>query len=181
MTTGGEPFAISIKKEANTSSDRNITFVATPNTHYTKEPLNATSELNPNDPVLQFIVQNFDPVNAMYTAFTHARKEVLHRSLPTSGNSSGEPWNSDSEEAHPNKSLGKTFVENNDVEPIPANPLDTNNTKGKGTQNMEFYHQPFVFNEPNRDTKDLVASSFTNCIREYDMPDGLKVPVNLKA
>ncbi|GJU04938.1 hypothetical protein Tco_1121368 [Tanacetum coccineum] len=131
MTTGGEPFAISIKKEANTSNDRNITFVATPNTHYTKEPLNATSELNPNDPVLQFIVQNFDPVNTMYTAFIHARKEVPHRSLPTSGNPSGEPWNSDSEEAHLSKSLGKTFVENDEVEPIPANTLDANNTKGK--------------------------------------------------
>ncbi|GKA93072.1 hypothetical protein Tco_0815058 [Tanacetum coccineum] len=83
----------------------------------------------------------------MYTAFTHARKEVPHHSLPTSGNRSGEPWNSDSEEAHQSKSLGKTFVENDKVEPIPANTLDANNTKGK----------------------------------EYDMPDGLKVPANLKA
>ncbi|GJV97069.1 reverse transcriptase domain-containing protein [Tanacetum coccineum] len=46
---------------------------------------------------------------------------------------------------------------------------------------MEFYHQPFVFKEPNRDTKNLVASPFTNRIQEYDMPDGLKVPTNLKA
>nr|GEW56958.1 reverse transcriptase domain-containing protein [Tanacetum cinerariifolium] len=137
--------------------------------------------LNPNDPVLQFIVQNFDRVNTVYTAFTHARKEVPHRLLPTSRNPYGEPRNFDSEEAHPSKSLEKTFVENDEVEPIPANPLDANNTKGKGTQNMEFYHQPFVFKGPNRNTKDLVASPFTNRIREYDMPDGLKVPANLKA
>ncbi|GKD15900.1 hypothetical protein Tco_1205058, partial [Tanacetum coccineum] len=176
MTTGGEPFAASIEKEANTSSDPNITFVAEPNTHSTEEPLNVTSELNPNDRVLHFIVQNFDRVNAIYTAFNHTRKEVSHRSLPTGGNPSRESWNSDSKEAHPSKALGKTFVENEDVEPILAN-----NTKGKGTQNMEFYHQPFVFKEPNRDTKDLVASPFTNRIREYDMPDGLKVPTNLKA
>nr|GEU47563.1 Gag protein [Tanacetum cinerariifolium] len=122
------------------------------------------------------LIQNFDRVNAMYTAFNQARKEVPHRSLPTGGNPSGDPWNSDSKEAHPSKALGKTFVENEEVEPILAN-----NTKGKGTQNMKFYHQPFVFKEPNRDTKDLVASPFTNRIREYDMPDGLKVPTNLKA
>ncbi|GKA72557.1 gag protein [Tanacetum coccineum] len=181
MTTGGEPFTASIEKEANTSSDPNITSVAEPNTHSTEEPLNVTSELNPNDYVLQFIVQNFDRVKAMYTAFTHARKEVLHRSLPTGRNPSGEPWNSDSEEAHPSKALGKTFVENDEVEPIPSNPLDANTTKGKGTQNMEFCHQHFVFKEPNRYTKDLVASPFTSRIREYDMPDGLKVPTNLKA
>nr|GEY75108.1 hypothetical protein [Tanacetum cinerariifolium] len=107
-------------------------------------------------------------------------KMYLHRSLPTTRNPSGEPWNSDSEEAHPSKALGKTFVEHDEMEPIRATPLDANNTKGKGTQNVEFYHQPFVFKETNRDTKDLVSSPFTNRIREYDMPDGLKVPANLK-
>nr|GFC45188.1 reverse transcriptase domain-containing protein [Tanacetum cinerariifolium] len=116
----------------------------------------------------------------MYTAFTHARKEVSHYSLPTSGNPSREPWNSDLEESHPSKALGKTYVENDEVEPIPATSLDANNTKGKGTQNVEFYHQTFIFNEPNRDTKDLVASPFTIHIKEYDMLDGLKFPANHK-
>ncbi|GJR11868.1 hypothetical protein Tco_0794520, partial [Tanacetum coccineum] len=96
------------------------------NTHSTEEPLNVTFELNPTDRVLHFIVQNFDRVNAIYTAFNHTRKEVSHRSLPTGGNPSRESWNSDLEEAHPSKALGKTFVENEDVEPILAN-----NTKGK--------------------------------------------------
>ncbi|GJX97851.1 hypothetical protein Tco_0353649 [Tanacetum coccineum] len=123
MTTEGEAFTAPIEKEANTSSD--------PNIHSIEESLNTTSELNPNDPVLQFIVQNFDRVNAMYTAFTHAQKDVPHRSLPTTGNPSGEPRNSDSEEALPGKSLGKTFVEHNEMEPISATPLDANNTKGK--------------------------------------------------
>ncbi|GJS31322.1 gag protein [Tanacetum coccineum] len=68
----------------------------------------------------------------MYTTFTHARKDVPHHSLPTSRNPSGEPWNSDSEEAHPSKALGKIVVENDEVEPILTNPLDANNTKGKG-------------------------------------------------
>ncbi|GJT22927.1 hypothetical protein Tco_0892864 [Tanacetum coccineum] len=80
MTTGGEPFVAPIEKEANTSSDPNITF---------------------------FIVQNLDRVNAMYTAFTHVRKDVSHRSLPTSENPSGEPCNFDSEEAHTSKAMGK--------------------------------------------------------------------------
>ncbi|GKB56185.1 hypothetical protein Tco_0912371 [Tanacetum coccineum] len=180
MTTAGEPFAAPIEKEVNTSSHPNITSVAAPNTHSIEEPLNTTSELNPNDPILQFIVQNFDRINAMYTMFTHARKDVSHRSLPTSGNPSGEPWNSDSEEAYPSKALGKTFVQNDEVEPIPATPLDANNTKGKGTQSKEFYHQPFVFKDPNRDTKDLMASPFNNRIWKYDIPDGLKVPANLR-
>ncbi|GJV20574.1 hypothetical protein Tco_1369594 [Tanacetum coccineum] len=54
------------------------------------------------------------------------------------------------------------------------------NAKGKVTQNVEFYQHPFVFKEPNRDTRDLMASPFTNRIRDYDMPDRLKVPTNLK-
>ncbi|GKG45279.1 hypothetical protein Tco_0495357 [Tanacetum coccineum] len=49
MTTGSEPFTASIEKEANTSSNPNITFVAELNTHSTEEPLNVTSKLNPTD------------------------------------------------------------------------------------------------------------------------------------
>nr|GEY17753.1 retrotransposon Gag domain-containing protein [Tanacetum cinerariifolium] len=116
----------------------------------------------------------------MYTAFTQARKDVSRRSIPNNGNPSVELWNSDSEEAHPSKTLGKTFVENDEVEPITTTPLDVTNAKGKVTQNVEFYQHPFVFKEPNRDTRDLVASPFTNRIRDYNMPDGLKVPTNLK-
>nr|GEY52595.1 reverse transcriptase domain-containing protein [Tanacetum cinerariifolium] len=117
-------------------------------------------------------------VAGVYSDFQQAEK-YDGRSLLCE-NSSGNPWNSDSEEAHPSKALGKTFVEIDEVKPIPAIPLDANNTKRKGTQNVKFYHQPFVFKETNMDTKDLVASPFTNRIREYDMPDGLKVLTNLK-
>ncbi|PWA39704.1 reverse transcriptase domain-containing protein [Artemisia annua] len=116
----------------------------------------------------------------MYTAFTHARKDIPHRSLATNGNPTVEPWNSDSEEAHLSKALGKTFVESDGADPTTAIPLGSNDTKGKATQNVEFYHQPFVFKEPNRDTKYLIASPFTSRIRDYDMPDRLKVPTNLK-
>ncbi|PWA76055.1 gag protein [Artemisia annua] len=172
MTTESEPLLTPIEEEAN---HPNTTPLVTPNTHTPEEPVDATSEPNPNDPVLQFIVQNFDRVNAMYTAFTHARKDIPHRSLDTNGNPTVEPWNSDSEEAHPSKALGKTFVESDGADPTIAIPLGSNDTKGKTTQNVEFYHQPFVFKEPNRDTRYLIASPFTSRIRDYDMPDGLKV------
>ncbi|PWA40091.1 retrotransposon gag domain-containing protein [Artemisia annua] len=177
MTTESEPLLTLIEEEANYP---NITPLVTPNTHAPEDPVDTTSEPNLNDPVLQFIVQNFNRVNAMYTAFTHARKDIPHRSLATNGNPTVQPWNSDSEEAHPSKALGKTFVESDGADPTPAIPLGSNDTKGKTTQNVEFYHQPFVFKEPNRDTRYLIASPFTSRIRDYDMPDGLKVPANLK-
>ncbi|GJY82642.1 reverse transcriptase domain-containing protein [Tanacetum coccineum] len=71
-------------------------------------------------------------------------------------------------------------MENDEVEPLTTTSLDATNAKGKVTQNVEFYQHPFVFKEPNRDIRNLVASPFTNRIRDYDMPDGLKVPTNLK-
>ncbi|GKA26879.1 hypothetical protein Tco_0713047 [Tanacetum coccineum] len=84
------------------------------------------------DPGMQFVVQNFEQINVMYSTFPSKRKEVN----PTSAYNNDdhpviEPWRSDSEETQ-------------------------------------------------KDVRNLVASHFTARIRDYDMPDGLKVPTNLK-
>nr|GEU44629.1 hypothetical protein [Tanacetum cinerariifolium] len=49
------------------------------------------------------------------------------------------------------------------------------------TLNNDFYHQPFIFKETKGDMRDLVASLFSKQIRDYDMPDGIKVLTNLRA
>ncbi|GKC37251.1 hypothetical protein Tco_1049635 [Tanacetum coccineum] len=78
------------------------------------------------------------------------------------------------------------FVESDNNEPpknwgaVGATPL-TNMIKGKQVVNNDFYHEPFIFKESENDVRDLVASPFTKRIRDYDMPDGIKVPTNLRA
>ena len=57
MTIESEPLLTPVEEEAN---HPNTTPLVTPNTHTLEEPVDATSEPNPNYPVLQFIVQNFD-------------------------------------------------------------------------------------------------------------------------
>ncbi|GKB85418.1 hypothetical protein Tco_0957690, partial [Tanacetum coccineum] len=56
----------------------------------------------------------------------------------------------------------------------------TDAVKGRLVVNNDFYHEPFIFKESDRDVRDLVASPFTARIRDYDMPDGIKVPTNLR-
>nr|GEX87535.1 hypothetical protein [Tanacetum cinerariifolium] len=46
--------------------------------------------------------------------------------------------------------------------------------------NADFYNKPFTFTETQKNVRYLVASPFIARIRDYDMPDGLKVPTNLK-
>ncbi|GJR42504.1 reverse transcriptase domain-containing protein [Tanacetum coccineum] len=46
--------------------------------------------------------------------------------------------------------------------------------------NADFYNKPFTFIEMQDNIRNLVASPFTARIRDYNMPDGLKVPINLK-
>ncbi|GKA04926.1 hypothetical protein Tco_0684046, partial [Tanacetum coccineum] len=53
-------------------------------------------------------------------------------------------------------------------------------SKHKHGNNAAFYNKPFTFVETEKDIRDLVASPFTAQIRDYDMPDGLKVLMNLK-
>nr|GEU86803.1 retrotransposon Gag domain-containing protein [Tanacetum cinerariifolium] len=65
--------------------------------HTPDRSLENTSE----DPVMQFVVQNFEQINAMYSTFSSKRKELN----PTSAYSNDEhpvvePWRSDSEGSH---------------------------------------------------------------------------------
>ncbi|PWA60705.1 reverse transcriptase domain-containing protein [Artemisia annua] len=53
----------------------------------------------------------------------------------------------------------------------------TNNSIVFGTPPIKF---DFGIVETERSVRDLVASPFTARIRDYDMPDGLKVPTNLR-
>ncbi|GKF78049.1 hypothetical protein Tco_0230519, partial [Tanacetum coccineum] len=52
--------------------------------------------------------------------------------------------------------------------------------KQKHATNAAFYNEPFTFKEMDWSVRNLVASPFTTRIRDYDMPDGLKVPKKLK-
>ncbi|GKD06757.1 hypothetical protein Tco_1181731, partial [Tanacetum coccineum] len=95
------------------------------------------------DPIMQFVVQNFEQINVMYSAFSSKRKE-----------------------------LNPTSAYNNDDHPVvePWRP----------TGNADFYNKSFTLTETQENVRNLVASPFTTRIRDYDMPDGLKVPTNIK-
>ncbi|GKF04570.1 hypothetical protein Tco_0035238 [Tanacetum coccineum] len=108
---------------------------------------------------MQFAVHNFDHMNAMYKAFTRKLKDIpLQPTLTNVDPSVIEPWVLDSDDAQPG-AIGVT-------------PL-TNTVKGKPTANNDFYHEPFLSKESEKDVRDLVASLFTKQIRDYDMPENL--------
>ncbi|GKD24105.1 reverse transcriptase domain-containing protein [Tanacetum coccineum] len=95
-----------------------------------------------------------------------------------------EPWNSNSNNMPLAKARENAFVESDNGDPSKSSATTepthlTNATKRKPVANNDFYHEPFVFKELDRDMRNLVASSFTTRIRDYDMPDGIKVPTNL--
>ncbi|PWA41064.1 reverse transcriptase domain-containing protein [Artemisia annua] len=136
---------------------------------------------------MQFVVHNFDRMNAMYKAFTRKLKDVPTPPAFTNADPPIiEPWNSDSDDVQPGKAKENAFVESDNGDPskcrdaVRATPL-TNTVKGKSTTNNDFYHEPFIFKESDRDVRVLVASPFTKRIRDYNMPDGIKVPTNLCA
>nr|GEW17827.1 reverse transcriptase domain-containing protein [Tanacetum cinerariifolium] len=56
---------------------------------------------------------------------------------------------------------------------------NTYEVKGRLVVNNDFYHNPFIFKESDKYVRDLVASIFVARIRDYGMPDGIKVPTNL--
>ncbi|GJW93195.1 reverse transcriptase domain-containing protein, partial [Tanacetum coccineum] len=71
-------------------------------THDTGGTRDAISEPDLEDPVMQFVVHNYDRMNAMYKAFTKKLKDGPHQ--PVCANTEPpviEPWNSDSDDAHP--------------------------------------------------------------------------------
>nr|GEX18296.1 reverse transcriptase domain-containing protein [Tanacetum cinerariifolium] len=123
----------------------------------------------------------------MYKAFTRKLKDIpLQPTLTNADPPVIKPWASDSEDARPVKAKENAFVESDNNEPpknqgtVRATPL-TNMIKEKQAVNNNFYHEPFIFKESKKDVRDLVASPFTKRIRDYDMPDGIKVTTNLRA
>ncbi|GJU92858.1 reverse transcriptase domain-containing protein [Tanacetum coccineum] len=159
----------------------------TPITQDTGGPIDTISEPDLEDPVMQFVVHNFDRMNAMYKAFTRKLKDIpLQPTLTNADPPVIEPWASDLDDAQPVKAKENVFVESDNNDPsknrgtIGATPL-TNTVKGKQAVNNDFYHEPFIFREPEKDVRDLIASPFTKRIRDYDMPDGINVPTNLRA
>ncbi|GJU17831.1 hypothetical protein Tco_1145797 [Tanacetum coccineum] len=72
-------------------------------------------EVTTGDPIMQFVVQNFEQINAMYSAFSSKRKESTSRPLVNEPNEEQpiiEPWQSDSERAPTNpgpKTLKETY------------------------------------------------------------------------
>ncbi|GKA63846.1 hypothetical protein Tco_0763452 [Tanacetum coccineum] len=98
------------------------------------------------DPVMQFVVHNFDRMNAMYKAFTQKLKDApQQQDFANVEPPVIEPWNSDSDDLYRGNVKENAFIKKAD-----------------------------------RDVRDLVASSFTKRIRDYDMPDDIKVPTNLR-
>ncbi|PWA92900.1 gag protein [Artemisia annua] len=138
----------------------------TPITHETGGPSDTILEPDLEDPIMQFVVHNFDRMNAMYKAFTRKLKDVPTPPAFTNADPPIiEPWNSDSDDVQQGKAKENPFVESDNGDPsksrdaVRATPLT--NT--------------------DRDARDLVASSFTKRIRDYDMPDDIKVTTNLRA
>ncbi|GJW94208.1 hypothetical protein Tco_0173880 [Tanacetum coccineum] len=94
------------------------------------------------------------------------------------------PWNSDSDDV-PAKARENIFIGSDNGGPPKSHattrptPL-TDAVRGRSVVNNDLYHEPFIFKESDKDVRDLVASPFTTRIRDYDMPDDIKVPTNLR-
>ncbi|GKD70073.1 retrotransposon gag domain-containing protein [Tanacetum coccineum] len=98
------PFTVSVEtleegpsepdlKETLTGTD---TFHATTKNHTLDHIPKNTSENAFGDPVMQFVVQKFEQINAMYSAFSSKRKEIHHTSVPNNEDHPIiEPWKSD--------------------------------------------------------------------------------------
>ncbi|PWA56571.1 retrotransposon gag domain-containing protein [Artemisia annua] len=70
-------------------------------THDAGRPGDPTSEPDTEDPVIQFVVHNFDRMNAMYKAFTQKLKDAPHQRVFANVDPPIiEPLNSDSDELH---------------------------------------------------------------------------------
>lgn len=122
----------------------------------------------------------------MYEAFTRKLKELPPQpTLISADPSVVEPLISDSDDVRPGKAKEPAFVRSHNNDPsnnqvvIKATPL-TDTIKKRSETNNDFYYEPFVFKESNRDVCGLVTSMFTKRIQDYDMSDGIRVPTNLR-
>ncbi|GJW34757.1 reverse transcriptase domain-containing protein [Tanacetum coccineum] len=117
-------------------------------------------------------------MNAMYKAFTQKLKSTPVRT--STDPLVIVPWNSDSDDV-PVKARENIFIETTMVVPLKVVTMPLLDVvKRRPVVNSDFYHEPFIFKESERDVRDLVASSFTARIRVYDIPYGIKVPTNLR-
>ncbi|GKD04010.1 hypothetical protein Tco_1178984 [Tanacetum coccineum] len=74
------------------------TFLTTTENHTPDRIPENTSENASGDPVMQFVVQTFKQINAMYSSFSLKRKEVHPTSIPNNDDHPIiEPWQSDLE------------------------------------------------------------------------------------
>ncbi|GJT60432.1 reverse transcriptase domain-containing protein [Tanacetum coccineum] len=131
------------------------------------------------------VVHNFEKINAMYSSFSTKRKEV--NPTPAYNNDDHpvlELWRSDSE-GSPEEAIRQAPKETTlQAKPSKKSRFTTENLnnlpKQRPVSNANFYNKPFTFTEMQKDVCNLMASPFTSRIRDYDMPDRLKVPTNLK-
>ncbi|GKF00462.1 hypothetical protein Tco_0023812 [Tanacetum coccineum] len=95
-----------------------------------------------------------------------------------------ESWRSDSE-GSPEETIRQAPEETTlQAKPSKKSRFTTENLnnfpKQRPVSNADFYNKPFTFTKTQKDVHNLVASPFTTRTRDYDMPDGPKVPTNLK-
>ncbi|PWA42661.1 hypothetical protein CTI12_AA542590 [Artemisia annua] len=90
----------------------------TPITHETGGPSDTILEPDLEDPIMQFVVHNFDRMNAMYKAFTRKLKDVPTPPAFTNADPPIiEPWNSDSDDVQQGKAKENPFVESDNGDP----------------------------------------------------------------
>ncbi|GJS26527.1 hypothetical protein Tco_0487147 [Tanacetum coccineum] len=112
-------------------------------------------------------------------------KELHPTAIPTNDDHPTiEPWQSDLEGLTEGASQEMPEDATLPNKPTKKNKTTSGNPDGlpkqKHTLNIAFYNEPFMFKETEWSVRSLVASPFTTRIRDYDMPDRLKVPTNLK-
>jgi hypothetical protein len=172
VDTPGEEPSGSDPKELPTGM--NISHPNTENHTPDSTPENA-SEDAPGDPVMQFVVQNFEQINAIYSAFSLKRKEANIMShfgndkLPVI-----EPWQTNTEGLPEGVTQPTPEEITLSGKPPKKNRTEADNSYGLPKQtlvtNSAFYNEPFTFKETEKNIRDLVASPFMARIRDYDMP-----------
>ncbi|GKC64941.1 reverse transcriptase domain-containing protein [Tanacetum coccineum] len=118
------------------------------------------SEPDLSDPVMHFVVQNFNQINGMYAAFSTKRKEIISQQILNEPNDDPpiiEPWHSDSEEEVQSAKVGEEGRNPNNQPPKRNRGI----TAPQGQKEME----------------ENISNDRQPC---RTMPDGLKVPTNLR-
>nr|GFB56993.1 hypothetical protein [Tanacetum cinerariifolium]GFC04720.1 hypothetical protein [Tanacetum cinerariifolium] len=121
----------------------------------------------------------------MYSTFSLKRKEMNPASTYNNdGHHVIEPCQSDLEGSHEEAIRRAPKEATLQAKPSKKSWFGIKNIKDLPKQgpvnNADFYNKPFTFTETQKNVPNLVASPFTARIRDYDMPDGVKVPTNLK-